>query len=66
MSVNPLSTDDILRLWSQTFNREGKPDWSHIFPYYHEDIVFQDSIQKIEGKDNFIALCEKRKTSVKL
>lgn len=59
MSIAPLSTDDILRLWSQTYNREGKPDWSHIFPYYHEDIVFQDSIQRIEGKDNFIALCDR-------
>ena len=34
-------------------------DWSHIYPYYHDDIVFHDSIQKIEGKDNFIALCER-------
>ena len=59
MSIAPLSTDDILRLWSQTYNREGKPDWSHIFPYYHEDIVFQDSIQRIEGKENFIALCDR-------
>ena len=59
MSIAPLSTDDILRLWSQTYNREGKPDWSHIFPCYHEDIVFQDSIQRIEGKENFIALCNR-------
>ncbi len=35
---------------SKTYNREGsKPDWSHILPYYHEDIIFQDSIQRIEG-----------------
>ena len=49
----------VLKLWSKTYNTEGKPDWSHIYDFYHEDIVFHDSIQKIEGKDNFIALCER-------
>ena len=54
-----LSEDTVLALWSQTYNTEGKPDWSHIFKYYHDDIVFQDSIQRIEGKDEFIALCDR-------
>jgi len=43
--------------WSRTYNREGKPDWSHIFPYYHPEIVFQDSIQKITGIRDFTAMC---------
>ncbi len=43
-----LTANRIRELWSKTYNREGKPDWSHILPYYHEDIVFQDSIQRIE------------------
>ncbi len=55
----PLNIDTIKELWSQTYNREGKPDWSHIFPYYHKDIVFQDTIQRIEGLDNFIAMCNR-------
>lgn len=54
-----LTTDDILRLWSQTYNTNGKPDWSHIYPYYHPDIVFQDSIQRLEGIDTFRAMCER-------
>ena len=54
-----LSMDDILRLWSQTYNTNGKPDWSHIYPYYHPDIVFQDSIQQLEGIDTFRAMCER-------
>lgn len=53
----PLNIDTIRDLWSQTYNREGKPDWSHIFPYYHMDIVFQDTIQRIEGKARFVAMC---------
>lgn len=53
----PLNIDTIRELWSQTYNRQGKPDWSHIFPYYHQDIVFQDTIQRIEGKAKFVSMC---------
>jgi limonene-1,2-epoxide hydrolase len=55
----PLNVIRIRELWSKTYNKVGKPDWSHIFPYYHDDIIFQDSIQKVEGKENFIALCNR-------
>lgn len=51
-----INVDTIKDLWTKTYNREGKPDWSHIFPYYHKNIVFQDTIQRIEGLDNFIAM----------
>ena len=54
-----LSMKNVKILWSRTYNTDGKPDWSHIFPYYHEDIIFQDSIQRIEGKEEFIALCDR-------
>jgi limonene-1,2-epoxide hydrolase len=54
-----INIDTIKDLWTKTYNREGKPDWSHIFPYYHKDIVFQDTIQRIEGIDNFIAMCNR-------
>jgi limonene-1,2-epoxide hydrolase len=65
----PLNAETIKVLWSQTYNREGKPDWSHIFEYYHKDIVFQDTIQRIEGIDAFIAMCNrltKRTTQLKM
>ena len=58
-AIAPLTAERVRELWSKTYNREGKPDWSHIFPYYHEDIVFQDSIQRIEGIDSFVALCDR-------
>jgi limonene-1,2-epoxide hydrolase len=58
-SLEPLTTERIRDLWSQTYNRDGKPDWSHILPYYHEDIVFEDSIQKIEGIAEFTAMCDR-------
>ena len=49
----------IKELWSKTYNTEGKPDWSHIFKYFHKDIIFQDTIQRIEGIDEFIAMCNR-------
>ena len=57
--LQPLTTDLILDLWSRTYNTQGKPDWSHIFPYYHESIVFQDTIQRVEGKEAFMAMCNR-------
>jgi len=54
-----LTVDTIRELWSKTYNTNGKPDWSHIFPYYHPEIVFQDAIQKIEGINNFQTMCDR-------
>jgi len=54
-----LDVDTIKELWSRTYNTEGKPDWSHIFPYYDEKIVFQDTIQRIESKEEFMAMCNR-------
>ncbi len=54
-----LDVDTIKELWSRTYKTEGKPDWSHIFPYYDEEIVFQDTIQRIEGKEEFVAMCNR-------
>ena len=45
--LEPLTTETIQELWSITYNRDGKPEWSHIFPYYSDDIIFEDSIQRI-------------------
>lgn len=49
----------IKELWSKTYNTEGKPDWSHILPYYADDIVFRDSVQQINGLDDFKAMTER-------
>lgn len=54
-----LDVNTIRKLWSKTYNAEGKPDWSHLFPYYHPDIVFQDTIGRIEGIQEFKALCKR-------
>jgi len=52
-TVKSLDIDTIKELWSKTYNVEGKPDWSHILPYYDDNIYFRDSIQEIRGKEDF-------------
>ncbi len=57
--LKKLDIDTIRELWSKTYNTEGKPDWSHLFPYYHPEVIFQDSIGRIEGIEEFTALCNR-------
>ena len=40
-------------LWSKTYNADGRPDWSHILPYYSKQIYFKDSIQEIHDFEEF-------------
>ena len=51
--------DTVKELWSKTYNTDGKPDWSHILPYYDMNIYFRDSIQEIRGIDEFRAMTER-------
>ena len=51
-----LTKDLVIDLWSKTYNTEGKPDWSHILPYYDINIYFRDSIQEIRGIEEFTAM----------
>jgi hypothetical protein len=57
--LEPLTVERIRELWSRTYNTDGKPDWSHLFPYYHENIIFEDIIQRIEGIEAFTAMCDR-------
>lgn len=57
--IMSLNAESIKELWSKTYNTEGKPDWSHILPYYDEDIYFRDSIQELRGMEDFKAMTER-------
>ena len=58
-SKKALNIETIKELWSKTYNTAGKPDWSHILPYYDEHIYFRDSIQELHGIDEFRAMTER-------
>jgi hypothetical protein len=51
--------DTVRELWSRTYNTVGKPDWTHILPYYATNIYFRDSIQEIRGIADFTAMTER-------
>ena len=51
--------ETVKTLWSKTYNTEGRPDWSHIMPYYDDHIVFRDCIQEIRGIEPFKAMTER-------
>jgi limonene-1,2-epoxide hydrolase len=58
-SDSRLTKERVLELWTKTYNTEGKPDWSHILPYYDHNIHFRDSIQEIRGIEAFTAMTER-------
>ena len=53
------SKEQLKDLWTNIYNTEGKPDWSHILPYYDDDIYFRDSVQEIHGISEFKAMTER-------
>lgn len=54
-----LTLDTVKDLWTKTYNSQGKPDWSHILPYYDDEIYFRDSIQEIRGIVEFRKMTER-------
>ena len=59
MEYTIASKEQLRDLWTKTYNTEGKPDWSHILPYYADDLLFRDSVQEIRGKAEFAAMTER-------
>jgi len=54
-----ITIEVIKELWSKTYNSKGKPDWSHILPFYDKNIYFKDSIQEIHGIKEFKSMTER-------
>ncbi|UCE11174.1 MAG: nuclear transport factor 2 family protein [Candidatus Thorarchaeota archaeon] len=46
-------------LWTTIYNTKGRPDWSHILPYYDDSIHFRDCIQEIHGMEEFKKMTER-------
>jgi limonene-1,2-epoxide hydrolase len=53
------SKEHLRELWTNIYNTDGKPDWSHILPYYDKDIFFWDTVQKVHGIEEFKGLTER-------
>ncbi len=64
-----LTLEIVNDLWAKTYNTDGKPDWSHILPYYDDSIYFKDTIQEIRGIVEFTQMTErltKRATELRM
>jgi len=59
LEIKKITVELVKELWSKTYNTEGRPDWSHILPYYADDIYFRDSIQEIRGIVLFTEMTER-------
>jgi hypothetical protein len=59
MSFRIESKEQFVELWTNIYNTEGKPDWSHILPYYEDNIYFRDSIQELRGMKAFKPMTER-------
>lgn len=59
LNLEPLTVELVKELWSKTYNTQGNPDWSHILPYYAEDIYFRDTIQEIRGLQPFTEMTQR-------
>lgn len=49
----------LAELWERTYNESGHPDWSHLLPYYADDIHFKDTVQEINGISAFREMVER-------
>ena len=59
MSQGIESIEQFVELWTNIYNTSGRPDWSHILPYYDENIHFKDCIQEIHGMKEFKKMTER-------
>jgi len=59
MSNRIESKEQFVELWTNIYNTENKPDWSHILPYYDDNIYFRDTIQEIRGMKEFKPMTER-------
>ena len=58
-NISITNEETVKVLWSQTYNTAGKPDWSHIMPFYTEDVYFRDTVQELRGLEDFKAMTER-------
>jgi len=59
MNDKKITIETLKELWSKNYNTEGKPDRTHIIPYYDNDILFRDSVQELRGIEEFTAMTER-------
>jgi hypothetical protein len=60
------SLEQFIEFRTSIYDKGGKPDWSHIIPYYSDDIHFKDIIQEIRGINDFKAMIDEKVKRLKI
>lgn len=45
--------EQMIRLWNDIYNTDGKPNFRRALPYYDDNLHFRDTIQELQGKEAF-------------
>ena len=56
---NVMTLERLEELWLSPYGKGMLPDYSQIYPHYHPDCLFHDSLQAFRGRDTFIQMCER-------
>ena len=56
---NEMTVERMLEIWMSPYGKGEKPVYSEIYPHYHPNCRFQDSVQAFQGRDIFIDMCER-------
>lgn len=48
----------VVDLWTRVY-ADGRPDWSHLLPYYADDVHFADTVQELHGIAAFREMVER-------
>ena len=54
-----MTLDRLLEIWTSPYGEDKVPDYSQIYPHYHPNCRFHDSIQHFDGLDIFKEMCER-------
>ncbi len=54
-----MSLERMKEIWLSPYQFGKKPDYSQIYPHYHPNMRFKDSIQEVNGKAKFVELCDR-------
>lgn len=54
-----MTLESLEEIWMSPYGKGKLPDYSRIYPHYHPDCLFHDSVQSFRGRDRFIQMCER-------
>ena len=54
-----MTLERLLEIWNSPYGDDPVPDYSNIYPHYHPNCRFHDSIQSFDGLDTFMEMCER-------